>query len=39
MKYKEIAAELEISVKTVEHHIAKGLHILRDSLAGLRLAA
>jgi len=28
MKYKEIAAEL-----------AKGLHILRDSLAGLRLAA
>ena len=33
MKYKEIAAELEISVKTVEHHIAKGLHILRDSLA------
>ena len=38
MKYKEIAAELEISVKTVEHHIAKGLHILRDSLAGLRLA-
>ena len=39
MKYKEIAAELEISVKTVEHHIAKGLHILRESLAGLRLAA
>ena len=39
MKYKEIAAELEISVKTVEHHIAKGLHILRNSLAGLRLAA
>jgi len=39
MKYKEIAAELEISVKTVEHHIAKGLHILRDSLAGLRIAA
>jgi RNA polymerase sigma-70 factor (ECF subfamily) len=39
MKYKEIAAELEISVKTVEHHIAKGLMILRDSLSGLRLAA
>ncbi len=39
MRYKEIAAELEISVKTVEHHIAKGLHILRDSLAGLRIAA
>ena len=39
MKYKEIAAELEISVKTVEHHIAKGLMILRESLAGLRLAA
>ena len=38
MKYKEIAAELEISVKTVEHHIAKGLMILRDSLSGLRLA-
>jgi len=39
MKYKEIAAELEISVKTVEHHIAKGLHILRESLGGLRMAA
>ena len=39
MKYREIAAELEISTKTVEHHIAKALHILRDSLSGLRMVS
>ena len=35
-KYKEVAAELEISIKTVEHHIAKALHFLRNNLTDLR---
>ena len=35
-KYKEVAAELEISIKTVEHHIAKALHYLRNNLTDLR---
>ena len=34
MKYKEIAVELNISIKTVEHHIAKGLHFVREKLIG-----
>ncbi len=36
MKYKEIAAELDVSVKTVEHHIAKALAYLRKQLGGMR---
>ena len=33
MKYKEIAKELNISIKTVENHISKALKILRKNLA------
>ena len=33
MSYAEIAAELDISVKTVENHIGKALRILRGELA------
>ena len=36
MKYKEISQELGISIKTVEHHVAKGLHYMRERLTGLR---
>lgn len=36
MKYKEISKELGISIKTVEHHIAKALHFMREKLAGLK---
>jgi len=36
MRYKEISQELGISIKTVEHHIAKALHYMRDRLTGLR---
>jgi RNA polymerase sigma-70 factor (ECF subfamily) len=35
MKYKEIADELGISIKTVENQMGKALKILRKSLAGL----
>lgn len=33
MTYKEIAEDLGLSEKTVEHQISKALHRLRDSLA------
>ena len=36
MKYKEIASELDVSVKTVEHHIAKALAYLRTQFGGMR---
>lgn len=32
MKYKEIAEEMEVSVKTVEAHMSKALKSLRDNL-------
>lgn len=34
MKYKEIAGELSISVKTVEYHISKAFTILRKEMGG-----
>jgi len=34
MKYKEIAEELEVSVKTVEAHISRAMRILRERLSG-----
>ena len=37
MKYKEIAIEMEISVKTVEAHISKALKSLRKELKGYAL--
>jgi RNA polymerase sigma-70 factor (ECF subfamily) len=36
MKYKEISNELGISIKTVEHHIAKALHFMRERLSDLK---
>lgn len=32
MSYADIAVELNISVKTVEHHISKALRILREKI-------
>jgi RNA polymerase sigma-70 factor (ECF subfamily) len=32
MSYKEIAAELEISIKTVENQISKALKILKKAV-------
>ncbi|MGV8093771.1 MAG: RNA polymerase sigma-70 factor [Mangrovibacterium sp.] len=37
LKYKEIAAQLGISVKTVEAHISKGMDILRTKLSDYML--
>lgn len=37
MKYSEIAAELGISVKTVEHQISKALRRLRDASSDRQL--
>ena len=34
LKYREIAEQLNISIKTVEKHIGKALRILREELAG-----
>ena len=36
MKYKEIAVALDISAKTVEHHIARALAFLRENLSDVR---
>lgn len=36
MKYKEISHELGISIKTVEHHVAKALRFMREQLAGFK---
>ncbi len=33
MKYHEIAAKLELSVKTVENHMGKALRLMREKLA------
>jgi len=33
MKYREIADELDISVKTVEAQMSKALRIMRDKLS------
>lgn len=32
MKYKEIAEEMEISIKTVEIHVSKALSVLRKNV-------
>ena len=32
LKYKEIAIKLDISAKTVDHHISKALKILKEKL-------
>ena len=32
LKYAEIAAELNISVKTIENHMGKALKIMREQL-------
>lgn len=37
LKYKEIAEELGISVKTVENHISKALRRIREELGGLKI--
>ncbi|MBO0938306.1 RNA polymerase sigma-70 factor [Fibrella sp. HMF5335] len=34
LKYRDIAGQLGISVRTVEAHMNRSLHVLRDSLAG-----
>jgi len=36
MKYREISQELGISIKTVEHHVAKALRFMREKLSGLK---
>ena len=36
MSYAEVAAELDISVKTVENQIGKALKLLRQAIAGHR---
>ncbi len=39
LSYKEIAQQLDISVKTVEYHISRALEILRQSVFGLVVLA
>lgn len=36
LKYKEIAEELDISIRTVENHISKALKIIRNKIKQLR---
>jgi len=36
LSYKEIAGQLQISIKTVESHMGKALKLLRKSLQGVK---